>query len=95
MKLDVTRSRCHPPFRKFDKGAFQGAFLISAFEAVAFGVAANIDRWLKAKDAHEKLLTKITAMWDNLDFTSHIGTGVAARPRMQRTVPFGRKYFVP
>lgn len=82
-------------FRKFGMGTFTGAFLISAFEAVAYGVAHNIDRWIAATNASAQLRTRIEAMWRNVDFTQHIGTGVAARPRMQRTIPFGRTHFVP
>lgn len=84
-------------FRKYDprQETFQGAFLISAFEAVAFGVARNLDAWINAGDAAPRMLSRVKHMWGEPRFTEHIGTGVAARPRMQRTIPFGREYFIP
>ena len=84
-------------FRKYDvkQNLFQGAFLISAYEAVAFGVAFNIELWRAVKKAEEKVAQRVQKLWANPSFTEHIGTGVAARPRLQRTIPFGREFFKP
>jgi hypothetical protein len=84
-------------FRKFDssKADFRGPFLISAYEAVALGVAHNISKWQQAPNASGKLSTLIKSMWSNPDFTDHIGIGVPARERIQKSIPFGRKHFIP
>jgi hypothetical protein len=84
-------------FKKYDqqKGVFKGAFLISAYESVALGVAHNIDLWqLTAEDA-VKLSGLIESMWEQSDFIDYIGIGVPARERIRKSIPFGRKHFVP
>ncbi len=84
-------------FRKFNalKGSFGGPFLISAFEAVALGVAFNIDAWLAEEQPEQKIEELVKGLWGQSDFTDYIGTGVPARDRIQRSVPFGRQYFRP
>jgi hypothetical protein len=86
-------------FRKFSKAtnSFSGPFLISAFEAVALGVASNIDQWLALAPAKAKDLvsTRVKTLWDQASFVGHIGTGVSAQNRMQKSVPFGRQFFKP
>ena len=82
-------------FRKRASDAHSGAFLISAFEAVAFGIAFNIDHWRKHPNPATVLKRRVAELWSKREFTEHIGTGVAARPRMQRTIPFGREFFKP
>jgi hypothetical protein len=84
-------------FRKFDdtKGAFQGPFLISAFEAVALGVAHNIDRWKRTADYERRLNDLVRRLWSEKGFIGHIGIGIAARTRIRHSIPFGRKFFRP
>jgi len=82
-------------FRKYfdDDQKHGGRFLISAFEAVSMGVAHNIITWRKKKNAVDELRSRIQNMWSNPNFVDHIGTGAATKPRMQRTIPFGREFF--
>ena len=84
-------------FRKFDasKESFRGAFLISAFEAIALGVAKNISAWRTTANATAIVQSKILQLWNDPDFTDHIGTGVAAKSRIQHSIPFGRGFFAP
>lgn len=86
-------------FRKYysDTGQFRGGFLISAYEAVALGVAYNIDAWRKLSidEARTRLQETSAQMWSDERFTSHIGVGVPARDRIRWSVPFGREYFEP
>ena len=84
-------------FKKYDASTHRstGPFLISAFEAVALGVAANIDKWRKAKGPQKKLVSLVTDLWTKPAFTGHIGIGVPARDRIRWSVPFGRKHFLP
>lgn len=76
-------------------GRFTGPFLISAFEAVAMGIAYNIDKWRKRADPGERIEKLIRSMWKTPAFTKHIGPGVPARDRVRYSVPFGRTHFVP
>jgi hypothetical protein len=82
-------------FRKYDaERGFRGGFLISAFEAVALGVAFNAKRW-STNGSSKKLAKLIETMWNQKDFIQHIGTGVPAKTRIQHSIPFGRQYFRP
>ena len=93
--LDASLGVC--AFKKFDPVAdkFAGPFLISAFEAVALGVAANIAEWRKISSPEKKLTTLVKRLWSKRDFTTHIGIGVPARDRLRWSIPFGRSHFVP
>jgi hypothetical protein len=83
-------------FRKFDsaRGEFQGPFLISAYEAVALGLAHNLERWLETPDK-SPLLSKIKQLWAQQEFIGHIGIGVPARTRIRHSIPFSREFFRP
>jgi hypothetical protein len=82
-------------FRKFDssKNAYQGPFLISAFEAVALGVAHNLDSWSARSHDRTKLKNKIERLWSQREFINHVGIGVPARSRIRHSIPFSRDYF--
>ncbi|PZR08096.1 MAG: hypothetical protein DI536_26035 [Archangium gephyra] len=84
-------------FRRFDttKKEFRGPFIISAFEAVALGVAHNISAWKKTPNAEAKLADKVKKLWSKHDFTDWVGPGSGARERIQVSVPFGRAHFKP
>lgn len=83
-------------FRKLDsKGDFRGSFLISAFEAVALGVAYNLDRWKKLQSPELRIAQLVKEMWTKPEFIDHIGIGVSAKTRIRRSIPFGRSFFVP
>jgi len=82
-------------FRKYDSNRelFRGGFLISAFEALALGVAYNIGQWDGPVSPEKKLENLIKKLWAEEGFTGHIGMGVPARERIQHSIPFGRKFF--
>lgn len=80
-----------------DKGRFQGAFSVSAFEFIMCGVAENVDYWesFAGPDGSTKLAQKIQLAWSEERFRDPSGSGKAARDRMKHTIPFGREYFAP
>ena len=84
-------------FRRYDAGRkeFRGSFLVSAFEAVACGVAHNVQAWQKTANPSEKLAASIRKMWAQKAFTDHIGTGATGTNRIKYSVPFGRSFFAP
>jgi len=84
-------------FRKYDgsKSKFSGAFLISAFEAVAMGIAFNVDAWESEKDGAQKIPDKVKALWSMRKFTDNIGIGVSSSSRMVNTIPLGREVIKP
>jgi hypothetical protein len=79
--------------RKYDgkKGKFGGPFLISAFELVALGVAANIDR-VEQKGA-AWLTTKIESIWSDARSEGIYGQGVSTARRLPKTLSLGREFF--
>lgn len=82
------------PFTKYDtiSSKFKGMFLVSAFETISIGLAENISTYDMPRDK-DILLNKVTNIWTNSEFTESSGSGVNARARMTKTIPFGKKYF--
>ena len=79
-------------------GKFKGGFTISAFEAVACGIAHHLRNGKKASDfSAESVLEKIKDMWENDEFRSRSAgrAGISAATRMPSTIPLGRKFFRP
>jgi hypothetical protein len=79
--------------RKYDsaKNRFSGPFLISAFELVALGVAANIDN--VEQNGRAWLETKIKAIWADPRAEGIYGQGVSTARRLPRTLALGREFF--
>lgn len=78
-------------FKRFDhlKGRFLGGFLVSAYEAVAYGLAFNVDAGTQVENIEEKA----KALWGRQDFTSWTGSGITATRRLPRILPVGRAVF--
>ena len=78
-------------FKRFSvtKGRHEGGFLVSQFEAVACGVAWNLQRGTLRPD----LDVAIADIWKNPEFTDWTGSGVTAARRLRRIVPFARLHF--
>lgn len=66
----------------------QGKFSIGRFEAIALGVAMNIEE-IEAT----KLRDKIELLNDQDDFKDNIGAGINAKKRTLALAEFGNKYF--
>lgn len=79
--------------RKYDasRARFGGPFLISAFELVALGVAANIG-FVEGHDA-PWLENKIKAIWSDPAATGIYGQGVSTARRLPKTLALGREFF--
>jgi len=86
-------------FRKYDTEdhKFKGGFLISAFEAVALGVAENLSQWkeLGDQDQEQQLKDRVEALWENHEFLTGIGSGKRASQRIPVTVVKGRECIKP
>ena len=82
-----------------EKGKFQGKFLLSTFETISIGVGSNIDEWNKKKseidDLTPLLEEKARSLWDNLTYTSNIGTARNFFTRIPVIVPLGKEIFKP
>lgn len=79
-------------FRRYDisRRRFVGGFLVSAFEAVALGIAYNIKHLDQQKIDIEK---KIKSLWQMPQFSEGSGSGVRASTRIPKVIPLGRSLF--
>ncbi|MBP7002348.1 DUF262 domain-containing protein [Amaricoccus sp.] len=71
------------------KGRHEGGFLVSQFEAVACGVAWNLER----ASLREDIADAVAGIWSDREFTDWTGSGVTAARRLRRIVPFARRHF--
>lgn len=85
-------------FKKYDqkKDVFLGRFLISGFEAVAYGLGKNIAKYKNIPlddNLKESLINKIKGIWTNTDFQNKSGSGMPVTQRIPTLVPIGEKAF--
>jgi hypothetical protein len=78
-------------FKRFSmaKGRHEGGFLVSQFEAVACGVAWNLERGTLRDDLSEA----VASIWAEKEFTDWTGSGITAARRLRRIIPFARSHF--
>lgn len=84
-------------FKRWNGAQFAGKFLISGFDAIAYGVAVNRQA-IEAMDANARnqwLLAKVKEMWSEHDFQNNSGQGVRGTTRLTNLLPFGAAYFAP
>lgn len=81
-------------FRRFDaaRQKFTGGFLISAFEAVALGMAFHVD---KRPPQWNGIRKRIQSLWRNPEFTQSMGAGIRAAQRIPEVIRIGRSEFTP
>lgn len=82
-------------FKKYDKikDRFLGAFMMSAYEVIAVGVAHNLSSF-KDRDEEDKLLLKtIKKVWDHPIFMLKSGSGSKAVSRLPHLLPLGKAFF--
>lgn len=68
---------------------FMGGFLVSQYEAIAYGVAYNINAGTLVDNLEEKAI----ALWGDRRYTDWIGSGITATRRLPRIIPVGREMF--
>lgn len=83
-------------FKRWDGTRHLGPFLISAYDAIAFGVSKNraaIDS-LGSRRA-SWLQQKVHDIWSEETFRSNSGSGVRGTTRLTNLLPFGEQHFAP
>ena len=86
-------------FKKWNaqQNQFMGKFLMSGFEVIAVGVAANVAALdgmsAAARNAH--LLARAQALWSDATFNAHSGAGVRGTTRLTNLLPIGQAFFAP
>ncbi|MDM8549956.1 DUF262 domain-containing protein [Desulfobacterales bacterium HSG2] len=79
-------------FRKFDKhsDSFSGGFSMAAYEIIATGIGANIDKWEDADT--DKIKMKIRSLWENRRFKSWEKSG-DDKERVLHLLPLAEEWF--
>jgi hypothetical protein len=85
-------------FRRYDtsKNKHSGAFSISAYETIAVGLAANIEKWLSAElssEVRDELTERIRRVWRHPVFIERAGGGKVANRRIPYLVALGKQLF--
>ncbi|MFF7010804.1 DUF262 domain-containing protein [Streptomyces fimicarius] len=68
----------------------EGYFSLTAFEALALGIAYNLPG---RRSSFGDISSKQKELWSNPQFSAGHATGVRSDQRMKRTIPFGRQLF--
>lgn len=84
-------------FKRWDGAKHLGPFSISAFDAIAYGIAVNhigIEA-LPVVDRQQWLTHKVQALWQDQSFQTNSGSGVRGTTRLTNLLPYAAQYFTP
>lgn len=84
-------------FKRWDGQRHLGGFSISAFDAIAYGVAVNrgaIEE-IPAQDRRAWLVNRVRDLWGDPTFQANSGSGVRGTTRMTNLLPYAAQYFQP
>jgi hypothetical protein len=79
--------------RRFANGVPGGRVGLAAFETIAVGIAKNIANVRAKRDPVGYVRERITALWAAPDVDGFFTAGLRGTIRIQRTVPFGSRWF--
>jgi hypothetical protein len=81
--------------KRFSDGKFSGRVGLTALETVAVGVSVNIVPIRSQKEPENFLRQKVKALWDKEDVANFSRAGVTGTQRIQKSIPYGKKWFRP
>jgi hypothetical protein len=79
--------------RRFQDGTPIGRVGLAAFESIAVGIARNISTIQRKKSPVAYVRKRITEFWRSPEVEDFFTAGLRGTIRIQRTVPFGAKWF--
>jgi hypothetical protein len=79
--------------RRFQDGNPAGRVGLAAFEGIAVGVAKNIKRIQAKSNPVDYVRKRAIAFWNSTEVQEFFTAGLRGTIRIQRTVPFGAKWF--
>lgn len=79
--------------RRFQNGAHRGKVGLAAFEVIAIGLGKNIRGVLARTDPEVFVRKRVLAFWRSSELESFFSLGMRGTTRIQRTVPFGQRWF--
>ena len=81
--------------RRFDGEKYTGKFGLAALEAIAVGIARNLDLIVNRDASLDFVRHKLLSFWAEPAIATFTSPGLRGTTRIQRTVPFGLKWFKP
>jgi len=79
--------------RRFSDGQPTGRVLLAAYECIAVGIARNITSIQARSKPVEYVRRRIAAFWKEPAIGDFFAAGLRGTVRIQRTIPFGTKWF--
>lgn len=79
--------------RRFQNGAPGGRVGLAAFEVIAIGIARNFERIQRKSDPVDFVERRIKAFWTAPAVEDFFAAGLRGTIRIQRTIPFGTRWF--
>ncbi len=82
-------------FKKWNGNNFKGKFLISAYEAVAYGLSQNLERVsnMKSSRRDDFIEDKTKKVWNDDTYQKNSGAGVRGTTRLSNLLPKSGKYY--
>jgi hypothetical protein len=68
---------------------------LTALEIVAVGVSFNLPDIQRLGDPHGYVTERIKELWDLQEVKTFSRPGLRGTQRIQKTIPFGRRWFAP
>lgn len=81
--------------RRFDNGAYTGRVGLVGLEAIAVGVAKNLEAIQLEPDPAAFVREKSQTFWEQPAVEEFVSPGMRGTTRIQKTVPFGSDWFRP
>jgi hypothetical protein len=78
-----------------DDRRFRGRVGLTALEIVAVGVSLNLSEIQRLQDPREYITERISKLWGLEEVRTFSRPGLRGTQRIQKTVPFGRRWFDP
>lgn len=80
-------------FKKFNGSSFKGKFLESSYEAIAIGIAQNIELYSQGVISHRALTEQVKRMYNEDFYKNNAGSGSNAKSRINKIIPAATEYF--
>lgn len=82
-------------FKKWDGNKFKGKFLISAYEAISYGLSQNVDTvYDELDDSIEFFIEeRVKEIWEDETYINNSGAGVRGSTRLSNLLPKAEEYF--
>jgi hypothetical protein len=89
----LERSLGEDALKHFGEGEFKGRVGLTALEVVAVGLSFNLSSIVKRKRPEKFVSDRVMTVWSEEDVRNFSRAGLRGTQRIQRSIPFGRKWF--